>query len=72
MFGDRSPAAAEHYLVITKEHIRESPRLLFYASYWFLKLQPASVPLIVHVSTSVSCCDEKLYSATHPFRQSKV
>ena len=23
MFGDRSPAAEGHYLVITKEHIRE-------------------------------------------------
>jgi hypothetical protein len=34
MFGDRSPAAAEHYLVITKEHIRESPRPFLYASYW--------------------------------------
>lgn len=27
MFEDRNPAAAEHYLVITKEHIRESQAL---------------------------------------------
>jgi len=55
IFGDRRPAAAEHYLVITKEHIRESPWPSLYASYWVRALQPASVPLTVHVSTSVSC-----------------
>jgi len=42
MFGDRSPAAAGHYLVITKEHICESSRSFLYASYW-VRLFTASI-----------------------------